>query len=64
MIDYLNAVFPHWGVFESEEAAWKWIYEQDNNYYRPAYTVFSIPVNRTNDVVETTAPFRRYVNQR
>lgn len=65
MIDYLNAVFPHWGVFQTEEDAWEWIDDYDPRGDRTAYKVFSIEVNRDNSPeVETTSPFRRYVNQR
>lgn len=65
MIDYLNAVFPHWGVFESEEAAWKWIDATDEDSDRSAYKPFMLTVNRDGaERVPHTAPNRRYINQR
>lgn len=64
MLDYLNAVFPRWGVFESESAAWAWVQEHDperSNFYQP----FKLTVNtESNYRVPHTAPNERYINQR
>ena len=64
MLDYLYAVFPRWGVFESEEAAWAWVEKNDPDR-KNHYTPFKMTVNRDMlPEVPTTCPERRYVNQR
>ena len=64
MLDYLNAVFPRWGVFESESDAWAWVAEHDperKNYYTP----FKLTVNTDLAFqVPTTSSRTRYYNQR
>lgn len=65
MIDYLNAVFPCWGVFVSEQAAWDWIERYDPHGDMTAYKVFYVSMNTDNlGDVPTSAPNRRYINQR
>ena len=64
MLDYLNAVFPRWGVFESEQAAWAWVQTNDPER-KNHYTTFQLTVNTELELnVPTTAPQRQYVNQR
>lgn len=64
MLDYLNGVFPRYGVFESEAAAWEWVQTHDPER-KYQYTPFKLTVNRELDLtVPDTAPFRQYVNQR
>lgn len=64
MLDYLNAVFPRWGVFESEEAAWAWVQTNDPAQ-KPFYTPFKLTVNTDlSEKVPHTARFDRYLNQR
>lgn len=64
MLDYLNAVFPFWGVFESEEAARAWVQEHDPEQ-KDYYTPFMLTINSESDYkVPTTSKFRRYANQR
>lgn len=64
MLDYLNAVFPHMGVFPSERHARLWVLEHDAeraDYYTP----FKVTVNKSGlSTVPHTAPNRRYVNQK
>lgn len=65
MIDYLNAIFPEWGVFADEEDAWDWIKEFQPEEIRRGFTVFEIGVNPGNVAhVHTDAPRTRYTCQR
>ena len=67
MIDYLHAVFPGWGVFPTEDAAWEWIetHDYDIETRRTYYKPFKITVNKFNEhKVETTSPEFSYRNQR
>lgn len=65
MIDYLNAVFPHWGVFPSEELAWEWVEAYRGERPRTFFKPFSITVNKFMEQhVKTTSPFNSYKNQR
>jgi len=64
MLDYIHAVFPRWGVFPSEEAAWAWVQTHDP-YNKNRYTAFSLTMNDGTEFnVPTTAPESRYANQR
>jgi hypothetical protein len=64
MLDYLHAVFPRFGVFESEDAAWAWVQTHDPER-KEFYTPFSLTVNTDLcHTVPTTSPERRYANQR
>ena len=64
MLDYIHAVFPRYGVFESEEAAWAWV-ETNDPERKSYYTPFKLTVNRDlASEVPTNCPERRYVNQR
>lgn len=64
MLDYLYAVFPRWGVFESEEAAWAWVQTNDPDH-KSFYTPFKLTVNtELESSVPTTCPENRYTNQR
>lgn len=64
MLDYLHAVFPKWGVFQSERHARIWIMEHDPenaHCYRP----FKLTVNSSGlSEVPTTAPERKYAVQK
>lgn len=66
MLDYRHAVFPRWGVFESEDDAWDWVRKNDpERMVGGYYTPFKLTVNRNLDEsVPTTAPEYRYANQR
>jgi hypothetical protein len=64
MLDYLHAVFPYMGVFPSEGHAWAWV-ERNDPDRKHSYKAFRLTVNHTLDAsVYTTAPERRYANQR
>lgn len=64
MLDYLHAVFPHWGVFESERHARLWVLEHDPDQ-AAYYTPFKLTVNKSGvSKVPTTCPERSYRNQR
>lgn len=64
MLDYLYVMFPRWGVFPSEEAAWAWVDKYDPKR-RHHYTPFKLTVNHDIELnVPTTCPERSYRNQR
>jgi hypothetical protein len=64
MLDYLNAIFPEWGVFESERHARIWVMEHDPEQ-ADYYTPFKLTVNKSGlSKVPTTSKFRQYTNQR
>lgn len=64
MLDYLNAVFPYMGVFESEEAAWEYVETHNSHLPRHHWKPFKITINRDgSSVVSTTAPKRKYICQ-
>ena len=64
MLDYLHAIFPRRGVFTSEAEAWAWVEEHDPDR-KSYYTPFKLMVNtELHHNVKTTAPERRYANQR
>lgn len=63
MLDFIHGVFPRWGVFVSERAAWDWVEEHDPEN-KSRYTPFRLTVNTELDYqVKTTAPQRSYVRQ-
>lgn len=72
MIDYLNAIFPRWGVFTTREDAQRFIDTMIENYkdaphsmHPGSFTIFEIEVNDgTSMQVKTGAPYRRYANPR
>lgn len=64
MLDYLNAVFPRWGVFSSKEAAMGWVQTHDperKNFYTPFLLTMNGDLEHT---VPTTSPQGRYYVQR
>jgi hypothetical protein len=64
MLDYLNAVFPHTGVFESEEQADAWLDKHDPTR-KDRYTIFKMTVNRDLELVtKTTSPHSSYSRSR
>lgn len=64
ILDYIYAVFPRWGVFESEAQAWEWVDKNDPER-KSYYTPFMLTVNRDlASEVPTNCPERRYANKR
>lgn len=65
MLDYLNAVYPWWGVFESEQDAYEWVRKHSDEKRWPNFTAFKLTVNRDLEKsVDTTSPEHSYRNQR
>ena len=63
MLDYLNALMPRYGVFETEEDAYAWIENYDPKR-KQNYKVFWMEVNGGTLTVGNSSPHNSYVRMR